>query len=435
MLSIFNGVEYDLTNKSKLGSGCYAEVHAIQDGLAVKEFKDTYDLHNRIHEFCMATFLDHPNILPIVDLTTNENGLNFIMPKSDDRLDRYIGNNPHLDMPARLGLCYELCSVVHALHSNQMIHGDIQYANVLFIDGHIKIIDFGIASRQSFAYTAARYQSTYFKSPESLSALNITKYKVDDKPNVYTSEIWAVGLLCLTILTGNNYVHGPTFEEKIYKYIMNPWVIWGSVKNPHKAFLQKMLAVRVHERYQSMDEVLDYFKGFIPIPYFINCNDTDILPACEVWSTKRVSLLIEWLYEVCESHRMNIKYLFITLEYLRIYMSVPTSIKELQLYASCMLYIACLSVGDTIEHLSLKRLIYLSGTVYTKQQFLDGVYKVIKNFQGKLAIKSLADTFQGLTYSLQMKNILMDADTYFAEDGLQETAEKIRITYNIRNNM
>ncbi|CAM2005838.1 serine/threonine-protein kinase [Acanthopleuribacter pedis] len=98
--------------------------------------------------------LDHPNIVPIYDAGTAEDGTPFyVMPYLNGRSILAYCDKAGLPVNARLNLFRQLCRGVAYAHRKALVHQDLKPSNVMVIeeDGEprVKIIDFGIATSLS----------------------------------------------------------------------------------------------------------------------------------------------------------------------------------------------------------------------------------------------------------------------------------------------
>jgi serine/threonine protein kinase len=149
----------------------------------------------------------------------------------------------------------ELLPVLMFVHNNQVIHRDIKPPNIIrcMDDNRLVLIDFG-AVKEEIAQLAepevegdTRGPATNFVGtvgfapPEQLSL----------RP-LYASDIYAVGVTCLFLLTG----HPPlAFDYDPY----TGEILWQEHVNVSEHFakiLDKMLKISPRERYQTVEQVL-----------------------------------------------------------------------------------------------------------------------------------------------------------------------------------
>lgn len=147
----------------------------------------------------------------------------------------------------------EVLPMLQYIHSNQVIHRDIKPANLIrrTQDKKLVLIDFGAvkdkvsptranASEQT-ALTAYAIGTPGYAPPEQMSM----------RP-VYASDIYAVGVTCVYLLTGKSpkdLDYDPTTGEML-------WNNHVHVSEHFATVLHKMLEMSVRHRYQSANEVL-----------------------------------------------------------------------------------------------------------------------------------------------------------------------------------
>jgi len=159
----------------------------------------------------------------------------------------------------------EILPVVDYIHRNQVIHRDIKPPNIIRCqdDGRLVLIDFG-AVREEIAEiteTSLRCQTTQFVGtmgfapPEQLSL----------RP-VYASDIYALGVTCLYLLTGRS----PMEFETDPRTGEIQWQEIVQVSSYFAKILTKMLKISPCDRYQSAAQVL---RALELEPYLDNLAD------------------------------------------------------------------------------------------------------------------------------------------------------------------
>jgi len=137
--------------------------------------------------------LDHPGVSRIIDGGGDDSILYMAMEFVDGvPIDRYVEGHA-LSRRARLGLFLELCSAVSYAHERMILHRDIKPANVLVDSaGHVRLIDFGIASLMDAEEVAPGGLTRAFAAPEQLV----------HGPQTAATDVFALGALLYVLLTG-----------------------------------------------------------------------------------------------------------------------------------------------------------------------------------------------------------------------------------------
>jgi serine/threonine protein kinase len=101
----------------------------------------------------------------------------------------------------------QMLQAVHAIHSERIIHGDLKPANFLFVNGALKLIDFGIAKAISNDTTNIERESQVgtvnYMSPEAIQGNSGRRGGIHGKMKVgRASDIWSLGCILYQIVYG-----------------------------------------------------------------------------------------------------------------------------------------------------------------------------------------------------------------------------------------
>ena len=198
---------------SQLGRGGMGEVWLAHDArldrhVAIKLLRDPLDAQHAARferEARAVAALVHPNIVNIFDFGNDESRLFIAMEfVAGEPLSETIRHRRPLPLGMRLRLMEELCAGVGHAHRRGIIHRDIKPANLIIGgDGHLKVVDFGIARRGVSTLTQGYLiGSLHYMSPEQLSL-----QPVDPR-----SDIFSVGAVCYEFFSGEMAFPGTTAE-------------------------------------------------------------------------------------------------------------------------------------------------------------------------------------------------------------------------------
>jgi eukaryotic-like serine/threonine-protein kinase len=260
--------QYELD--ARLGAGGMGEVYRARDDrlrrfVALKFLPPGYehdaDARRRQQaEARAAAALDHPYICKIYEVGEAD-GRTFIAMEcvSGATLAARLSAGP-LPLVQALPLAIEMADALSAAHRGGVIHRDLKPSNVMIgDDGHVKILDFGIASRMASAGDSATPTIT---SPATDATTKGTlaymaPEQLRDEPADARSDVFAFGIVLYEMLAGAHPFGGVTSIETasaILQQTPRPW------PSPAPALLQhivrKALAKSPADRYQSMHEVL-----------------------------------------------------------------------------------------------------------------------------------------------------------------------------------
>jgi tetratricopeptide (TPR) repeat protein len=214
-----------------LGVGGMGEVYRAKDTrlgreVAIKvlpaEFATDPDRLRRFeHEARAVAALDHPNILAIHDIGSHEGAPYLVteLLEGESLRDKLTGS----PLPPRkvLGVAIQVASGLAAAHEKGIVHRDLKPEN-LFVtsDGHVKILDFGIAKlvaprnleRPALATTAVEATeagmtlgTVGYMSPEQVRG-----QAVDQR-----SDIFSFGCVLYEMVSGQRAFWGKTIADTI----------------------------------------------------------------------------------------------------------------------------------------------------------------------------------------------------------------------------
>lgn len=154
----------------------------------------------RLETQTLAT-LSHPAIARLLDADHLPDGTPwFAMEYVEGRPITTWINEHSMDVEATLRLFLDVCDAVQHAHERAVIHRDIKPANILVTaDGHIKLLDFGIAKRfRDAASEVAATRTTYrLLTPEYAAPEQLT-----GAPVGIAADVYALGVTLYEMLTG-----------------------------------------------------------------------------------------------------------------------------------------------------------------------------------------------------------------------------------------
>lgn len=162
-----------------------------------------------VREARAAAALNHPNVCTIYEVGEID-GTPFIAMEliEGQTLHATLGRGP-LAPPRVCRLGRQLADALAGAHAAGVIHRDLKSANVMVTsEGHIKVLDFGIARRLSGPSEATRTDTTTdtlagtlpYMAPEVLRG----------HPPTTQSDIWALGIVLYEMIAGRRPFVGDT---------------------------------------------------------------------------------------------------------------------------------------------------------------------------------------------------------------------------------
>ncbi|KAL0217413.1 hypothetical protein RCL1_007994 [Eukaryota sp. TZLM3-RCL] len=205
-----------------LGKGVYGQVYAAVDHVdgsrvAIKRVKNTSETAKSITRERLACCLDHPHVLPYLNIFSDGPFFYFVMPLMFSSLEKEIYGGT-ID-PAKLPgtklsrerckhLFLQLLEALYYLHhqsvgpeKHSLSHRDLKSANILVnFSGDFVICDFGLCNEATNAgmFQTLNVASPLYKSPDFL--LFSWGHNVDY--DGFALDYWSLGIVLYEAATG-----------------------------------------------------------------------------------------------------------------------------------------------------------------------------------------------------------------------------------------
>jgi hypothetical protein len=205
----------------------------------------------------LVKFRDNPGIISVLDFFS-ENGTGYMVMEYLDgtTLEQYMTVNAHLDISVVLQLIVPVADALRACHAEGLIHRDISPDNIfLTSDGRVKVLDFGAAR------SAIGSQSTNLSVILKEGYAPFEQYQRNGRQGPWT-DIYALTATLYRLLTGDLPVTAP---DRVAGTPLPPPSDKGLKLPPGlQALLDKGLAIRPEQRYQTIDAFLPDLKRILP---------------------------------------------------------------------------------------------------------------------------------------------------------------------------
>ncbi len=267
----------------KLAEGGMGAVYAAERAdkqyrkqVAIKIIRQRHDPAMQawfLNERQILANLEHPNICRLLDGNTDSDGHPFLVMEfvEGKTLTEYCDQHA-CTIEQRLKLFLVLCDAVAYAHQKLIVHRDIKPSNILVTpEGHIKLMDFGIAELLSTGQTdqAAKPSqplpvSTAYASPEQLTG----------KPVSVQHDVYSLGVVLHRLLCGVLPQRGPDNAEiSSIETIVTPEHA-ANCSSPLQAIKRKLNADVQHilktslawnnlNRYQSVAELTGDIRAYL----------------------------------------------------------------------------------------------------------------------------------------------------------------------------
>ncbi|MBI3407846.1 MAG: serine/threonine protein kinase [Planctomycetes bacterium] len=207
----------------ELGRGGMGRVFLAQEELTGKQAaikilagelaQEVGFLHRFQREIDTLSKLDHPNIVRFIESGLENGHYYYAMEYVEGQsLDDILLNNGKMPWREVLDVAVQICPALRHVHDHGIIHRDIKPPNILRTSqGVVKLTDFGIAkvfASSHLTATGGVVGTAEFLSPEQAAGKPVTK----------RSDIYSLGVVLYTLLTGRTPFVGNSFLDLLHKH-------------------------------------------------------------------------------------------------------------------------------------------------------------------------------------------------------------------------
>lgn len=260
---------YEITEL--IGIGGMADVYKAVDlmenkTVAVKilktEFAGNEDFQRRFRNESKAiAVLSHPNIVKIFDVGFTDKLQYIVMEYIDGvTLKEFLEQQGAIKPKDAVHFTIQILRALQHAHDRGIVHRDIKPQNImLFSDGSIKVMDFGIArfSRQEGKTLSDKtIGSVHYISPEQARG-DVT----DEK-----SDIYSVGAMLFEMMTGEKPFEADTPVAVALMHMQDAVRLPSSIKPDIPKGIEEIILHAMQKdpakRYQSASEMIKDFEAF-----------------------------------------------------------------------------------------------------------------------------------------------------------------------------
>jgi eukaryotic-like serine/threonine-protein kinase len=261
----------------KLGAGGMGEVYLAEDTklgrkVALKLLSEQYisdkdRLHRFEQEACAASALNHPNILTIYEVGT-DNGRHYIATEYIDGVTlRQRAHGVVLDNTTILEIAIQMASALEEAHAAGILHRDIKPENVMVRrNGHVKLLDFGLAKLTETERTPsdAEASTRMMVQTDTGVVMGTSRYMSPEQSRGQTldvrSDLWSLGVVIYELIAGKPPFDGQTPTDVLVAITQKdapPLARFApNVPAELEWIVDKALRKERDERYQTTKELL-----------------------------------------------------------------------------------------------------------------------------------------------------------------------------------
>ena len=210
-----------------------------------------------------ARRISHRNVIRVHDLLIKDGVCAISMEYFEScGLETILKDDKPLELRDGLKLLYQIASGMVAAHEMQVIHRDLKPSNVLLNgEGHLKIVDFGIASAGTASESTLTQTGSIIGSPAYLAPERAIGAEADER-----SDIYSLGVIAYFMLGGKlPYVGTPM--EVIMQHRRGSATPIAELNSELPAaaaeLVESMMKVEPEERLQTMVDVRDRIRKLL----------------------------------------------------------------------------------------------------------------------------------------------------------------------------
>ncbi|MCP4333543.1 MAG: protein kinase [Gammaproteobacteria bacterium] len=204
--------------------------------------------------------VSHPNVIRVHDMLMEDSLSAISMEFFESRgIDEYLKKEKFFDAEKGLMILLQVANGMAAAHDQEVIHRDLKPSNILMDDkGLVKIVDFGIALASTNIEATLTQVGSIIGTPAYLSPERAKGLEADHR-----SDIYALGVIAYCMFSGKLPYAGEPMSL-LFQHLEGKAKPVHEVRNevsPRISLLvQKLMAVELEDRLQTMDEVAEAIK-------------------------------------------------------------------------------------------------------------------------------------------------------------------------------
>lgn len=211
------------------------------------------------HEFHTLASLHHPHIINVIDYGFDTEQHPYFTMSLLDKSQTIVAAGTEQSLEERIHLLLQMVEALVYIHRRHILHRDLKPSNVLVQDGHVYVLDFGLAVDVEYSHDGHVSGTLAYIAPEVLRGEAARE----------ASDLYTVGLLAYQMIAGKLPYPVDDAQEMMHGILYNPLDLGSLGISPDLALvLGRLLAKQPEDRYQSAEEVIHALYGVTgqPVP-------------------------------------------------------------------------------------------------------------------------------------------------------------------------
>ena len=210
-----------------------------------------------------ARRISHRNVIRVHDLLIKDGVCAISMEYFESRgLEMILKESKSLELRDALKLLYQIASGMTAAHEQKVIHRDLKPSNVLINDeGHLKVVDFGIASASTSSDSTLTGTGSIIGSPAYLAPERAIGADADERCDIYS-----LGVMAYYMLSGKLPYRGAPMDVIMQHRKGNPVPMTDinpAIPEEVVKLVTSMMMIEPEDRLQTMVDVRDSIRKLL----------------------------------------------------------------------------------------------------------------------------------------------------------------------------